>query len=606
MEIIYFLIERHRNDSFDEDSSSLILDVKNKPIRYEEIERDSLEIKDGGFEQRFDRKESDSQKYRRNSRHIKNSDDNNDDDDNDEDFDRPFLRTHLFRRSFSLDDIFSYQNQQILSQHHSSIKNHQILLDHNGQEYLANHPHHQQTMDHLQLRRVGGNHKLSPNWLGGVLGCFKPIIGIISHKGFKEGKNNCEIPYEMLKDMQFLGSGAQGSVYVATYQNELVAVKKMRDKCETEIKHLRKLNHRNIIAFKGVCTQSANYCIVMEFCPYGQLYEYLKRCEYMPPAQIIDWSHQIASGMNYLHSHKIIHRDLKSPNVLISINSVLKISDFGTSRQLSDCSKIMSFAGTVAWMAPEVIRSELCSEKVDIWSFGVVMWELLTLEIPYRDFEQSTIIYGVGNANLSLPLPESFPKGYRLLMQMSWKNKPRNRPSFQQILAHIEIASREFSDFSEDEFRSKQTKWKEEVKLALSQTRINFNNQQSLSSGSQVTATPISNSPKSNNQKRSNRNIDPLDPTALLDLDDPPQSALQNAMIRKTASLYTDMVKVIESLVEHERKLCESENGADVSQPSLSAKLLEKAMNDPIYKSALELSRSSSKQTSIELCDSLV
>ncbi|XP_075679832.1 uncharacterized protein LOC113795690 [Dermatophagoides pteronyssinus] len=582
----------------DHNNHQLILDVTQAPISYGRKNSNRIESS------KVDDSVNDS-----NNQQKQQEDCSNDD--------RPFIRAHLFRRSFSLDDIVQYQNRAIIScEHHENIEPNMMI----GQPY-----HNQSAMDvHLQhIRHSQNPHgKIShhQNWLGGVFGCFKPIIGIISSKGFKDGKNNCEIPYENLKDMQFLGSGAQGSVYVATLNQELVAVKKMREKCETEIKHLRKLNHKNIVAFKGVCTQSANYCIVMEFCPYGQLYEYLKKCEYMPPAQVIDWSHQIASGMNYLHQHKIIHRDLKSPNVLISNNSVLKISDFGTSRQLSDCSKIMSFAGTVAWMAPEVIRSELCSEKVDIWSFGVVLWELLTLEIPYRDFEQSTIIYGVGNSNLSLPLPESFPKGYRLLMQMSWKNKPRNRPSFQQIIAHIEIASREFNDIKLEEFRNKQRIWKEEVRHALSLTRINFNNQQSLSSSSQVAGSPVSECSdrlKSKNKKKSLNHLDQLDPTAHLDLDEPLQSALQSAMIRKTASLYTDMVKVIESLVERERKICESENGGSQngtefsesirnqsSQKPLTEKLLEKALNDPIYKSALELSRESSK-TNNDLNDSL-
>lgn len=142
----------------------------------------------------------------------------------------------------------------------------------------------------------------------------------------------------------------------------------MREKCESEIRNLRKLEHRNVVAFIGVAATENAFCIVMEFCPNGQLCEYLKYCSTLPPVQVIDWSKQIASGMNYLHHHKIIHRDLKSPNVLIAADYVLKISDFGTSRQLNDDrSTKMSFAGTVAWMAPEVIRNEPCSEKVDVW-----------------------------------------------------------------------------------------------------------------------------------------------------------------------------------------------------------------------------------------------
>lgn len=145
-------------------------------------------------------------------------------------------------------------------------------------------------------------------------------------------------------------------------------MKKVKEKRETDIRHLRKLNHPNIVAFRGVCMDNPNfYCIVMELCPYGQLYELIKSGRQIPPNMIVEWARQIASGMNYLHFYKIIHRDLKSPNVLISYNDTLKISDFGTCKQWNDRSIKMSFAGTVGWMAPEIIRDELCSEKVDIW-----------------------------------------------------------------------------------------------------------------------------------------------------------------------------------------------------------------------------------------------
>lgn len=193
-------------------------------------------------------------------------------------------------------------------------------------------------------------------WFNGIIGCLKPFLGMLGPKDVPNGfRDDWEIPFEQIKELQWLGSGAEGAVFMGKYNNEWVAVKKVKEKLETEIRHLKKLNHPNIVAFRGVCTQSPNcYCIVMEFCPYGQLYDFLKSGQQLPPNMIFEWAQQIASGMNYLHSHKIIHRDLKSPNVLISYNDTLKISDFGTCKQWNDRSTKMSFAGTVAWMAPEV------------------------------------------------------------------------------------------------------------------------------------------------------------------------------------------------------------------------------------------------------------
>ncbi|NXR90699.1 M3K12 kinase, partial [Hypocryptadius cinnamomeus] len=177
----------------------------------------------------------------------------------------------------------------------------------------------------------------------------------------------------------------------------------------------------------GVCTQAPCYCIIMEFCAQGQLYEVLRAGRKVTPSLLVDWSMGIAGGMNYLHLHKIIHRDLKSPNMLITYDDVVKISDFGTSKELIDKSTKMSFAGTVAWMAPEVIRNEPVSEKVDIWSFGVVLWELLTGEIPYKDVDSSAIIWGVGSNSLHLPVPSSCPDGFKVLLRQCW-DTPRDTP----------------------------------------------------------------------------------------------------------------------------------------------------------------------------------
>lgn len=113
--------------------------------------------------------------------------------------------------------------------------------------------------------------------------------------------------------MQWLGSGAQGAVFSGVLSNDVVAVKKVREPKETDIKNLRKLNHPNVVKFKGVCTTAPCYCIIMEYCPLGPLYDFLKKGEIVPPTTLVSWAKQIASGMHYLHTHKIIHRDLKSP-----------------------------------------------------------------------------------------------------------------------------------------------------------------------------------------------------------------------------------------------------------------------------------------------------
>nr|XP_053630340.1 uncharacterized protein LOC128687010 [Cherax quadricarinatus] len=154
-------------------------------------------------------------------------------------------------------------------------------------------------------------------------------------------------------------------------------------------------------------------------------------------------------------------------SVLIGSNQEVKISDFGTCREWNDVSTRMSFAGTLAWMAPEVIRNEPCNEKVDIWSFGVVLWELLTCEIPYRDVDNSAIIYGVGSNSLHLPIPSTCPDGFRLIVQMCWNSKPRNRPSFKYILMHLDIAAVEIRSTPPETYFKTQMSWKAEIRQQM-------------------------------------------------------------------------------------------------------------------------------------------
>lgn len=157
-------------------------------------------------------------------------------------------------------------------------------------------------------------------------------------------------------------------------------------------------------------------------------------------------------------------------SILIGNRELIKISDFGTSRQWNEISTKMSFAGTVAWMAPEIIKNEPCNEKVDIWSYGVVLWEMIHCEVPYKGVDSSAIIWGVGNNTLSLPIPKECPDGFRLLMKLCWNIKPRNRPSFKVICHHLEVAGNELLEkINHDDkiFSKLRHRWREDVSAKI-------------------------------------------------------------------------------------------------------------------------------------------
>ncbi|CAF1261796.1 unnamed protein product [Adineta steineri] len=325
--------------------------------------------------------------------------------------------------------------------------------------------------------------------LGTFLGCFKPIFSAVNRfsENIKYNKDTIrtslvkpnddwEISVDnIMNDLELIGSGIEGSVFHGKLHGQDVAWKRVKTKEETNIKHLKKLNHINVIKFRGIAIASPLYYIVMEYCAYGSLYDVLKRrrdkSSCTKPTQVLDWSRQIANGVDYLHSNKIVHRDLKSPNILFSDQHTLKISDFGTSKELVHRrSQIMSFSGTSAWMAPEVIRQELCSEKIDVWSFGIVVWEILTCAVPYNNIDPTAVMWGVGKGSLTLPVPTSAPEGFKLLMTKCWNQQSSDRPSFSEIIKHLDISEPNIVLFEEEQKYAELTRvWSIEINEHLSQ-----------------------------------------------------------------------------------------------------------------------------------------
>ncbi|XP_029770739.1 mitogen-activated protein kinase kinase kinase 21 isoform X1 [Suricata suricatta] len=186
--------------------------------------------------------------------------------------------------------------------------------------------------------------------------------------------------------------------------------------------------------------------------------------------------------MLYLHEEavvSILHRDLKSSNILLLekiehddiCNKTLKITDFGLAREWHRTTR-MSAAGTYAWMAPEVIKSSLFSKGSDIWSYGVLLWELLTGEVPYRGIDGLAVAYGVAVNKLTLPIPSTCPEPFAKLMKGCWQQDPHIRPSFALILEQLTaIEKAVMTDMPQESFHSMQDDWKLEIQQMFDELR---------------------------------------------------------------------------------------------------------------------------------------
>ncbi|XP_017277751.1 mitogen-activated protein kinase kinase kinase 13-A-like isoform X2 [Kryptolebias marmoratus] len=257
------------------------------------------------------------------------------------------------------------------------------------------------------------------------------------------GSSFVQIKHEDLLFYENCGGGSFGSVYRALWisQDKEVAVKKLL-KIDKEAEILSVLSHKNIIKFYGAVLESPNYAIVTEYASGGSLYEYIssEQSEEMDMEQIMTWAIQIAKGMHYLHAEapvKVIHRDLKSRNVVMTVNKVLKICDFGASKFLSHTTH-MTVVGTFPWMAPEVIQSLPVSETCDTYSYGVVLWEMLTREVPFKGFEGLQVAWLVVEKQERLTIPTSCPASFAELMRKCWLAEPKERPQFKQVLLTLE------------------------------------------------------------------------------------------------------------------------------------------------------------------------
>lgn len=282
------------------------------------------------------------------------------------------------------------------------------------------------------------------------------------------------IGFEDLEFFEKCGGGSFGSVYRAKWksQDKEVAVKKLLS-LGNEASVLSMLSHRHIIKFFGAVNSKPNFCLVTEYADKGCLFDYLAKNK-LHFDQILKWSTDIALGINYLHNEapvKVIHRDLKSKNVVIFSNLSVKICDFGTSRFIANTTE-MSLVGTYPWMAPEVIQSHPVSEACDTFSYAVLLWEMLTQEVPFKGLHGMQIMWLVVFEKERLTIPSTCPEKFARLMKKCWLAEPKERPTFGEILTALKSMNGDVAlQHETDSFIEQKKVWSAEIEATLNKLK---------------------------------------------------------------------------------------------------------------------------------------
>ncbi|XP_072979791.1 serine/threonine-protein kinase STY46-like [Typha angustifolia] len=268
-----------------------------------------------------------------------------------------------------------------------------------------------------------------------------------------DGTDVWEIDFKLLKFGNKVASGSYGDLYRGIYCSQDVAIKvlkpervneDMQGEFAQEVYIMRKVRHRNVVQFIGACTRPPSLCIVTEFMSGGSVYDFLHKQKgvFKLPA-LLKVAMDISKGMNYLHQNNIIHRDLKAANLLMDENEVVKVADFGVARVKSQSGVMTAETGTYRWMAPEVIEHNPYDHKADVFSFAIVLWELLTGKIPYEYLTPLQAAIGVVRKGLRPTIPKSTHPKLAELLEKCWEQDPTKRPDFSEILDTLQIISKE-------------------------------------------------------------------------------------------------------------------------------------------------------------------
>ena len=279
---------------------------------------------------------------------------------------------------------------------------------------------------------------------------------------------NLEYNYALLEVVDRLGEGYFGIVYKSTapgLSSDFVAVKTLKyqeldmlGKFAKEAWICAQFDHENVIKLLGVCTNGAEKCMIFEYMELGGLDGLLRKSspsspDYNPqdthlltPYQFLNVSIQLARGLVYLSSLNFVHRDIASRNCLVDSSYTVKIADFGLSRNIGGQNYYRVGSGKnllpIRWMPPEAIFFSTFTLKSDVWSFGVLLWEIYTYgRLPYGGLTNHEVIDSIRGAKI-LDKPDLCPLGVYDIMRTCWNQVPAKRVSMMTILERLETYER--------------------------------------------------------------------------------------------------------------------------------------------------------------------
>lgn len=258
-----------------------------------------------------------------------------------------------------------------------------------------------------------------------------------------------------------IGAGSFATVYEGTYFGTQVAIKKLHmsgiaadtmKAFQSECDIMMEFRHPNIVLFMGSCNKPPSLLLVAELLTNGSLYDiYHANSKPSDNTKHVQFVVRVAldmvRGIAYLHNHTppVLHRDLKSPNVMLDDKLTAKIGDFGFAKMKDDM-KTMSLCGSPLWVAPEVIRAEKYGVSCDIYSFSIIVWEVLAWAEPFAGMPAKDVMAGVARGKLRPTIPDFCPASLADILKRCWDKDANARPSAPRLVELLQSVMTESTE----------------------------------------------------------------------------------------------------------------------------------------------------------------